>query len=296
MTTTQHIAHRWDGTVAEAIALALTYTYFRLDADRTRSTDGRVQLEVLAPRAGTNETQWRKLNPGDVVEVDDDGPCAIHSGPSHLAPDYHMGVSGEPVYFADPSRTAVIWHDLVCLDKQHRFLGQAGTRVLRHLGVCVAIAQKRGYPVRVVGLAAAHDLHEAYIGDFPGPLKRHLPRLAAIEDAWHAHVHRSLGLALPTNEETALVKDIDEAALRVEAWSTGHANTAMLCGKDYEPNLVERGAWAAVHEMGPIEAFALVRNAVEAAAGTIPNTTPRLSEQKQLPFRGAVHQLFPEGD
>lgn len=139
-------------------------------------------------------------------------------------PDICMA-SGEPVWFLYPERTRVLAADLrVHLPRVIRYNGALPWSDLQHLALCVGLADLLGFPTSARPYIAAHDLHEAVVGDLPTHLKRLVPAYKDIEHAWEAHVHRSIGLEWPVPEDIAWsVKRIDQVALCVEMDCMGHA-------------------------------------------------------------------------
>lgn len=139
--------------------------------------------------------------------------------------------SGALIDYIDVERTQVTDEDLqVQLSRLCRYNGAVEFSVLQHLALCAMMAKPHG-PV-VAGYAAAHDLHEAYIGDLIGPLKLQPALRAAwkpIEDRWERHVHAQMGLPWPAQEQTAeIVKAIDIRALNVETVACeAHPNLTM---------------------------------------------------------------------
>lgn len=139
-------------------------------------------------------------------------------------PDICMA-SGEPVWFLYPERTRIRAADLQThLARECRYNGALPWSVLQHLALCVELARHAAVAAAHLPYVAAHDLHEAVVGDLPTHLKRLLPAFAPIEDAWEAHVHRSMGLSYPPEPEVkAAVKRIDHLALALEMDRFGHA-------------------------------------------------------------------------
>jgi hypothetical protein len=142
-------------------------------------------------------------------------------------PDICMA-SGEQVWFLEPHRTRILPADLrVHLPRVYRYNGALPWHDLQHLALCVDLAEVLGFPFPAVPYIAAHDLHEAVVGDLPTHMKRLLPGWKEIEHAWEAHVHRSLGLDWPVPEPIqASVKRIDAIALAVEMECMGHVMAA----------------------------------------------------------------------
>lgn len=143
--------------------------------------------------------------------------------------------TGQSVFHADPSRTVVSMADVVpALSRLYRYNGALNWTVLQHLVLCVELLDHEDpwnerpslgeLDRELVGrYVAAHDVHEAYVGDLVTGLKQLLPGWREIEAAWEGHVHRALGLAWPVPEDIAqVVKRIDVTALAVEMRTLGH--------------------------------------------------------------------------
>lgn len=127
---------------------------------------------------------------------------------------------GQMVHFLEPGKTKVEAVDLaVHLDRICRYTGAIEVSVLEHLAFCVVLARAMGCDAEALAYIAAHDLHEAYVGDMSGPMKQVLPEFKRrIEDPWAAHVHRSLGLQWPVPDAARReVEMADWMALCVEA-------------------------------------------------------------------------------
>jgi hypothetical protein len=152
-------------------------------------------------------------------------PVVVGAGPAveKTWPDICMA-SGEPVWFLHPERTTIRPADLrVHLARVCRYHGALDWSVLQHLALCVELAERLDYRAGLVPYVAAHDLHEAVVGDLATHLKRLVPVFADIEHAWEGHVHRSLGLAwLPPQSIRDDVKHIDKIAIAVEMWGHQH--------------------------------------------------------------------------
>lgn len=134
--------------------------------------------------------------------------------------------TGAPIVYLDPSQTPVRAADLsVHLSRVCRYAGGRDWSVLQHLVICADIA-RGGLPLtkEMLPYVAAHDLHEAYIGDLPTGLKQVLPEWRErIEGPWEAHVHRSIGLEWPVPPEIAVqVKRVDRQALLAEMACLSH--------------------------------------------------------------------------
>lgn len=132
--------------------------------------------------------------------------------------------SGRGVWFLHPERTVIDPADLrEHLPRVCRYNGALPWSDLQHLALCVLLARCESYASETLAYVAAHDLHEAYIGDLPTHMKRHLSGWREIEAAWEKHTHESLGLRWPLDEHVKKsVKAIDKVALCVEMDRMGH--------------------------------------------------------------------------
>jgi len=127
--------------------------------------------------------------------------------------------TGQNVRFLTPSKTEVVWDDLAfALGNEVRFAGHVPWTVLQHTGLVIKLARAEKCSKEEVAYVAAHDLHEAYVGDMPAPMKEVLPEFRPIERKWMQHVHTSLGLKWPVPAHiNDVVKEIDNRALVIEA-------------------------------------------------------------------------------
>lgn len=183
--------------------------------------------------------------------------------------------SGQPVVYADPSRTTVLWEDLeAALTRQRRYAGFIDWTIAQHLALCVLVANHLGYSQRLVTLCAVHDLHEAYVLDLPRPLKECLPGYGPIEDAWEEHVHRSLGVEPPTEAEHRLVKVVDLRALALEmtvlGWEEWEPGQAVVASTGGPVSPLERGLVKRLTHTGATYHMDVVRRAILAGASTPP--------------------------
>lgn len=139
-------------------------------------------------------------------------------------PDASMA-SGEPVWYQYPERTRIFPEDLyVHLSREYRYHGALPWTVLQHLALCVRLGHHFKVDAEAIPYIAAHDLHEAVVGDLATHLKNLIPIFKVIEDNWEAHIHRNLGLEHPTpNHIREAVKYVDNQALSLEMHMMGHA-------------------------------------------------------------------------
>jgi hypothetical protein len=142
----------------------------------------------------------------------------IHAEPLPILP------SGQVLRLEDPSGLRLRHEDFwPGIARQARYAGQApATTLLQHLHLCVLLARQRA-SLALTAYAAAHDLHEVYVGDLIAPWKAAVPAIREIEARWEGHVHRALGLDWPHPPGIKrLVKEIDVRAVAIEATVGGH--------------------------------------------------------------------------
>jgi hypothetical protein len=139
---------------------------------------------------------------------------------------------GHPVFFDDPKKTYIDIEDLrISTRNICRYNGGLEWHLVKHLALCVlnveTVYEEERWPldsrdIRIQkGFAAAHDLHEIYVGDMVNGLKKHLPHYKTIEHSWECYVHRSLGLAWEERNHY-VIKRVDCRALAMEMTYLGH--------------------------------------------------------------------------
>lgn len=148
--------------------------------------------------------------------------------------------SGQILDLADPASVVVVDVDLrTGVTNGRRYAGQLDVSVLAHLALCVMLGRLRRLPTEDIAHLAAHDLHEAYVGDLIYTWKRAVPAIVDVERQWHAHVLEALGLDGPI---PASVKSVDSRAVAVEAWTWEHPHVEHhLRHHGGEPN--DREVW-----------------------------------------------------
>ena len=88
--------------------------------------------------------------------------------------------------------------------------------VAQHCIHCCEEPGARSYSARVQAACLLHDGSEAYLADITRPVKKHLPGYLSIEEVLQSAIYEKfLGEPL-TEEEEALVKDVDDALLYYE--------------------------------------------------------------------------------
>ena len=83
----------------------------------------------------------------------------------------------------------------------------------QHSGSCAYEAAEREYSSRVILACLLHDGSEAYMADVTRPLKKHMPEYRQVEDVLQNMIFEKFLGMLPTEEELAQVKAVDDALL-----------------------------------------------------------------------------------
>lgn len=133
---------------------------------------------------------------------------------------YITSYSGVSVRCPGMRSSMVRWLDMAnSLAMQVRFLGHIKDfySVADHLVFCSLLAEAYGEPHDVVVACFKHDIHEAYIGDFPSPFKRVVPGLKLFEHSVEAAVRDAVDLPADGDPIWARVKHYDLLALHCEA-------------------------------------------------------------------------------
>jgi hypothetical protein len=166
--------------------------------------------------------------------------------------------AGDMVWYLDPDATPLPRDQLgailgLPLSRICRYMGTIRVSVLEH-SVLVALLAERtcGDPV-LTAYAAAHDLHEAIVGDWPSGLKEVVPEFKTrVEDPWECRVHVAVGLPWPAHDEIRRwVRALDLRARVIEMGACGHPLVSLaveLYGG--EPTHTEMGAWHEVKALG----------------------------------------------
>jgi 5'-deoxynucleotidase YfbR-like HD superfamily hydrolase len=148
--------------------------------------------------------------------------------------------NGTKFFPFDPKEDQVFLEDIArALSRLVRYNGHTthGFSVAQHSINCAKLLKHLGYSDRLVGLAFLHDAAEAYIGDYPSPIKRFFPELEEIEDNILKVIFNKFNIDLPTEEEWKLVMTVDKAMLTFEGkmLTKNTDNWSEL----YEKNLIE---------------------------------------------------------
>ena len=104
-------------------------------------------------------------------------------------------------------RTAV-----TCLSRINRFSGHTAYpySVAQHSVVVSYLV-----PEWAAAPALLHDLAEAYVGDCPGPVKKHLPVFVDLENRISDVIYKAIGVENP-KDTRRVVENADKWALRLE--------------------------------------------------------------------------------
>jgi len=185
-----------------------------------------------------------------------------------------MTCTGAEVVYLDPSHTRIRGRDLlVHLSNSCRYSGAIKVPILLHLALCTRLGLLLGCTPQTLAYVAAHDLHEAYVGDLPTGLKRVLPGWEKIEDAWEQYVHEQLGLAWPPPHNVKLfVKAIDLVALLVEMRHFQHPCYWEGCERvGREPTREEMMELDTLTDEDPVSWYFTVQQAVNEGGGRMPD-------------------------
>ena len=85
--------------------------------------------------------------------------------------------------------------------------------VAQHSINCAREAMARGYSRRTSLGCLLHDASEAYLSDITRPVKAHLPRYLEIEENLQNAIYRKWLSPMPTAEELALIREVDDTLL-----------------------------------------------------------------------------------
>lgn len=111
--------------------------------------------------------------------------------------------------------------------RERRFGGFGNTEwtVLHHSVFCcflwLRLSKRLPDDPAILRHVLLHDMHEAYVGDIPAPVKAELDGLKDLESRIDDRIRQRLGYAAPTEEQRRLVKLVDKMALVAEAYLFG---------------------------------------------------------------------------
>ena len=88
--------------------------------------------------------------------------------------------------------------------------------VAQHCMECCREAELRGYGTRIQIFCLLHDGAEAYLGDFVSPVKHLMQEYGAAEDQLLDMIYEKFAGDLPSEEEAAIVKELDKTLLYYE--------------------------------------------------------------------------------
>lgn len=195
------------------------------------------------------------------------GPRTTYEGTGDVGPrGVLMLPSGQAVHLDVPDRTEILEQDVISGLGTYRYAGHIKVTIHAHLALCARLARLRPdcTPMRAA-LCAAHDIHEAYVGDLVYLWKRVLD-VERVERPWMARIHLALGLPMPrgldyggleveyrdageqSEADAQFVREIDSRAVAVEAVVWGHPHSRHFVEKHGGPlNQAEfdvgRGVW-----------------------------------------------------
>lgn len=88
--------------------------------------------------------------------------------------------------------------------------------VAQHCINCMREAEVREFPLRIQFACLLHDASEAYLSDITRPVKHHLREYLSIEKRLQDAIYARFGLMPLTDEERAMIDDIDDTMLYQE--------------------------------------------------------------------------------
>lgn len=138
----------------------------------------------------------------------------------HRHGDWIETYTGRKFWPLDPDPADIDLRDIAhALARICRFGGHCWEfySVAQHALHCEAMAEALGLSPRLRLLVLLHDAAEAYLGDWPRPIKRSIPGLHEYEARIQDAVWTGLGVEPPTGEELETVRRIDDWALHAEA-------------------------------------------------------------------------------
>jgi len=94
--------------------------------------------------------------------------------------------------------------------------------IAQHSLNCAAEAKARGYSRQIQLACLLHDAGEAYLSDVIRPVKGLLPDYRRLEQRVDAAIWAAFGLSSLSDEERALVRDVDNAMLHHEFLALRH--------------------------------------------------------------------------
>ena len=172
--------------------------------------------------------------------------------------------SGEGYDLSSPAGTIHLEDLYQGLTTIRRYNGQMDVTIMQHLAYCAAYStatEPKNH--RLAAYAAAHDLHEAYVGDMNYHLKAQCPGFVRIEEMWENYVHDQMGLPL-AHRPSEQVRMIDMRALVVECAAHEHPalESVLTSGLAY-PSAMETDLYAQVEAWSQQEQWGYVLNAIE---------------------------------
>lgn len=136
---------------------------------------------------------------------------------------------GHRVDFKHPEYTIIDSEDLrIHTSNMCRYNGALNWKLVRHLNLCAKLIaidteenmQRPAFDPALdmaiqQGYAAAHDLHEIYVGDVVSGMKKYMPEYQKLETAWEHWVHGFIGLPIEQRDHK-LIRHVDVRALVIE--------------------------------------------------------------------------------
>lgn len=148
---------------------------------------------------------------------------------------------------------------LPVLTRVYRWSASVDWTVLQHSVLVLGLAKRARAPRATLAACAAHDLHEAWVGDVPTPTKRYFrSRGLLLLDDLHRRVEAHRDEALGFSVNAAFVRPFDERAGQIEALVFG-----LDAWEDAAPVTdAERAVFTAVQRTPTNDLMNLIREAV----------------------------------
>lgn len=132
--------------------------------------------------------------------------------------DWIKTASGKAFDFLDPDPESIVLVD-ICYALSHtfRFAGHSNPYSVASHSIAVGDYLRDNYGPRLAAWGYLHDAAEAYVGDMPSPIKRHLPNYQRIENLIQfAICEKFMGRAEPPYSIREIIKNADRRALAAE--------------------------------------------------------------------------------
>lgn len=162
---------------------------------------------------------------------------------------YISTYSGNKFFPFNPKKEDVLIDDISrSLSNLARYNGHTEYMfsVAQHSVNCANILKFLGYNNRIVLLGLMHDTAEAYLGDYPSPIKKFIPELEEIENDILNVIFDRFDIEKPSKEEWDIVMEADKSLLLFEGVNiTSNVNNWAY---SYEQNLINLMSYSEFRE------------------------------------------------